>query len=254
MGPGDGRYGERACSMSAVDRPTNSSGHGSGHGPARGLSVAGDRAYDAIREIIVSGRVGPGGRLREGEISLELGVSRTPVREAIRRLAAEGFVDFLPNKGALVASWSEQELADIFELRVLLESHAARRAATRITDEHIDRLEELAAAMEAHLGRPIEVTDFRIAQLNNDFHRLILEASSSRLLSTTVQGALHVALVHRTFRRYSKREMQRSFSHHRELIDAMRAGDGDWAESVMRSHILAARDILLTGQKEAAQA
>lgn len=244
--------------MSTADRATKVGANGTDPGATtgaragvgRGLSVAGDRAYSAIREIIVSGRVGPGGRLREGEISLELGVSRTPVREAIRRLAAQGFVDFVPNKGALVASWNEQELADILELRVLLESHAAHRAASRISENHIERLEELAAAMEAHVGRPIEVTDFRIAQLNNDFHRLILEASNSRLLSTTVQGALHVALVHRTFRRYSEREMQRSFAHHRELIDAMRAGDGDWAESVMRSHIRAARDILLAGREQ----
>lgn len=208
-------------------------------------SVAGDRAYSAIREMVVSGRVGSNGRLLESRISSELGVSRTPVREAIRRLAAEGFVNFVPNKGAVVASWDDEELLDILELRALLESHAARRAATRIREEQIERLEELAAAMESHLGRPIEVTDFSIAQLNNEFHGIIIEASGSRVLSATVQGALHMALVQRTFRRYSPRELERSFAHHRELIEAMRARDGEWAGSVMQSHLRSARNILL---------
>lgn len=211
------------------------------------VTLASDRAYDAIRDLIVSAEYKPGDRLREGDLGERIGVSRTPIREALRRLVAEGLIDFLPNRGAFVASWDDDDLIDIFEIRSVLEGFACNRAASRIEQPEIDRLEELADAMEARY-RGTAIEHFHIALLNNEFHHVLLAASRSRLLTTTVEGVLRVALIHRTFLRFSDRDMQRSFHHHREIIDAVRSGDGEWAESVMRSHIRAARDIILNSR------
>ena len=210
---------------------------------------ASDRAYDAIRDLIVSAEFKPGDRLREGDLGERIGVSRTPIREALRRLVAEGLIDFLPNRGAFVASWDEDDLIDIFEMRSVLEGFACNRAASRIEQSEIDRLEELADAMEARYRRTT-IEHFHIALLNNEFHHVLLTASRSRLLTATVEGVLRVALIHRTFLRFSDRDMQRSFQHHREIIDAVRSGDGEWAESVMRSHIRSARDIILKSRSK----
>ncbi|MEX2562663.1 MAG: GntR family transcriptional regulator [Nitriliruptoraceae bacterium] len=208
------------------------------------MSKAVDGAYKAIREAILAGDLVPGSRLPEVELSSRIGVSRTPVREALRRLAAEGMVDFLPNRGAHVASWTESQLEEIFELRGLLEGHAASRSATRISAEELAQLSRLADAMEATAEERSDSASFEIAQLNNEFHQLILGASGSRHLETATLSIVQIALVHQTFARYTPRALERSFAHHRELIDALTAGDADWARSVMQSHILAARHIL----------
>lgn len=208
------------------------------------VTLASERAYDAIREMIVTGEYRPGDRLRESDLSERAGVSRTPVREALRRLIAEGLIDFLPNRGAFVATWDDDHLVDSFEIRAVLEGYACNRAATRIEPEEVDRLVELADRMEARY-RGTAVDLFQITQLNNEFHTLLVNASRSRILVNSVEGVLRVALVHRTFLRFSDADMHRSFRHHRELIDAVRSGDGEWAESVMRSHIRAARDVIL---------
>lgn len=207
------------------------------------MSKAAETAYGAIREGITTGDLPAGTRLREEDLSSRIGVSRTPIREALRRLAAEGIVEFLPNRGAHVASWSDLELEEIFELRSLLESHAAARAATRIERQDLERLQALADQMEQRLEDRTAEASFQISKLNNEFHSVILEANGSRHLESATQGVIQVALVHRTFVRYSPHALRRSFAHHRELIDALAARDPDWARSVMRSHILAARNI-----------
>jgi DNA-binding GntR family transcriptional regulator len=215
-----------------------------GHDVGMLMSKAAERAYESIREGITSGGYTAGSRLREQELSALIGVSRTPVREALRRLSAEGIVEFIPNRGAHVASWTDSDLEEIFELRALLESQAARRAATRIDDEGLDQLKDLASQMEALLAKRSEGEAIvEISRLNNEFHQLILEASGSRQLVTTTKGVIQVALVRRTFARYSGRALERSFAHHRELIESLVAGDSAWAGSVMHSHILAARHI-----------
>lgn len=209
---------------------------------------SGERAYEAIKQQILSGGYPAGARLREEELSAAVGVSRTPIREALRRLSAEGVVEFLPNRGAHVASWTDQELNEIFELRALLESYAARRAATRVGPTEIERLDKLASAMEEALDMDDEESLVRVAELNNEFHQLLMQAAASPQLVTMTQAIVQIPLVHRTFRRYTHADLLRSFAHHRELVDACRAGDGVWAESVMRSHILAARHIFDVGR------
>src|ERR687884_94343 len=104
---------------------------------ARNASVA---ATEVIREAIVDGRLAPGARLKEEELARELGISRTPIREALLILQAEGLVDAAPNRGATVRAHTAQDLDDLYQLRALLEGFAARRAAARLTAEQLEEL------------------------------------------------------------------------------------------------------------------
>ena len=105
-----------------------------------------EKAYAAIRAGIADGRFAPNTRITEQEVAAAAGVSRTPAREALRRLHAEGLVSFTPNQGAVVTSWSIDDIDEIFELRAVLESHGAYRAASRATPKQVTRLKELALA------------------------------------------------------------------------------------------------------------
>jgi DNA-binding GntR family transcriptional regulator len=201
---------------------------------------ASDHAYHLIRAQILSGARTGGDWLREGDLAEAIGVSRTPVREALRRLTAEGLVRYERNRGVQVAVWTTEDLDEIFSLRSVLEPWACRLAARSASESlNLDELDRLASAMdEAARGAVADVD--RITELNNRFHRLILEASNNRRLGSVVSSVVQVPLVWQTFSHYSDADLRRSLGHHHELVAALTAGDPDWAESVMRSHVRAA--------------
>lgn len=204
---------------------------------------AAERAYRQIRRFIDSGRFAPGARLREEELGALIGLSRTPVRDALRRLEVEGFIELEPNRGARVTEWSRHDLEEIFQLRVPVESLAAHLAATRITATDLDRLVHLAERMElAPEGDPDIWMDV-VSDLNNAFHDVIAEASGNRRLARMRETIVQVPVVQSTFRKYDRGNLQRSFREHRELIAALRAGDADLAAGIMRVHVLAARSV-----------
>lgn len=212
------------------------------------MSTASARAYELIRSLILEGRFAPGERLKEEELTDLCGVSRTPVREGLRRLAIEGLVVVTPHQGAQVADVGEGELEEIYALRAMIEGHAAGRAALFIKEEDIDRLKQLAAEMEAAvadaagsmLGAPGAELNARFTPANSEFHRIILDAAMSPRLAAMAALVVEIPLILRTLARYSDQELMRSLQHHRELIAAFEARDDDWARSVMRSHIHAA--------------
>lgn len=206
------------------------------------MGAATAKAYDAIRAGILSGQYRPQMRLREEVLSVEIGVSRTPVREALRQLAVEGLLEFQPNRGAKVISLSQSEIDDVFEIRALLESHAARRAAIRATEEQIESLDALANEMLENVHGTKFDSDLQ-ASLNDRFHRGIVEASGSTQLVHLVVSVVRASLVYQTFRSYSPEQRRRSANHHMELVAAMRARNEHWAGSVMRAHIFAAQSI-----------
>lgn len=203
-----------------------------------------------LRSGILSGAYPVGFHLRESTLAAEMGVSRTPVREALQRLAVEGMVDLYPNRGARVAGWSEEELEEISGLRILLESYGARLAAGRVTEAGLQRLRELAQQMEDALNASRGPQHDRVAALNNEFHMMILGAAGNQRLSSILSSLVHLPLVHRTFLRYSPARLRQSMSHHRELIEALAQHDPDWAEAVMRSHLIAARSFLVSAGEE----
>lgn len=199
------------------------------------------RICRAIRRRILSGAYPPGAHLGAAELAAEFGVSRTPAREALLVLGSEGFVEVIPNRGAHVRSWSEADVEEVFELRALLEPHAAFRAALRAAPADIARLEALCAAMEAAAAGPTADDRDRLAALNDEFHRLIAALAGGARLERFVNATYQLALQVWTFGAFGERDMARSMAHHRDLVDAFRAGDAALAKSIMEAHILIAR-------------
>lgn len=208
---------------------------------------------DGVRELILGGQYPTGSRLGEVELAATLGVSRTPVREALRLLASEGLVEITPNKGARVMTWSPSELDEVFALRAQVEGLAARRAAERGTVRQLDELERLAVAhAEATAvgpGRDLS----RIYELNAEFHGGVVRAGQGGTSLSGVIGSLvHSVVLHRTLHTFDDVAMERSSRHHLELVAAIRNRDPEWAECVMRSHLYAARAALLGPRPAAA--
>lgn len=208
---------------------------------------AGDVAYEAIKSAIVMGEFAPRAHLGEAAVAARFGVSRTPVREAFRRLEAEGLLDIVPHLGVRVAQWSANDIDDNVAIRVLLEAHAAQQAATRISQADVRRLHDLARQIQQKSLVSLEsreAADERCV-LNGEFHDLIIEASGNRHLKRMVAGIVNFPLVKWYFRGFTEQEIARSDAHHLELVEAMRTGNADWAGAVMKSHILSGRNAML---------
>lgn len=200
------------------------------------MSRASDRAYNQIRTLILSGKLSPGAQLREEQLAELCGVSRTPVRDALRRLEAELFVVRSDSQRSFVADWSREDVDEMFTLRGMLESHAAARAASRISGSAIEHLRELNRAIEAAIsGNRPDVQEF--LEHNRAFHTVILDAADSPRLSATLSTLVEQPVVRRTALLYSPDQLFRSANEHNELIAAFEARDPDWARAVMHGHI-----------------
>lgn len=203
------------------------------------------RIYGAIKEQIIDGRYAPGARITEQNIAAQFNTSRTPVREAMRQLVADGFALFKPNSGTVVRQWSPEEVRQIFELRVFIEGEIAGHAAAGITAGELAELVRIQEQIESGGVDTSPANTARIAPLNREFHRIIAQASHNERLVSMLASAIEVPIVQQTFRSYSPQRLARSFSHHGELIDALSAHDGAWAKAVMSSHIHSAKQTLL---------
>jgi DNA-binding GntR family transcriptional regulator len=211
--------------------------------------TASREAAELIRAAIVEGRLQPGERLKEERLARELGVSRTPIREALLFLEAEGTVVLQPNRGATVRRFTPEEIRDAYDLRALLEGHAARRAAERIGPGELDALAESCARFEAlQAGEVAE-----LARENHLFHHTILEAAGSERLGSMVRGVVELPLVYKAFFWYSPEQQRLSAHHHRRLERALRDRDARRAELLMQEHVFEARDFLVE-ELERAQA
>ncbi|ARP86697.1 GntR family transcriptional regulator [Bordetella genomosp. 9] len=215
------------------------------------MPSARDLVYAELRRRLMSGAFLPGQRLREEHIASELAVSRTPVRNAIERLAAEGLVKRDGRRGTVVLGWSDRDINDAFELRLLLEPYAARAAAARASAAQIDALEDLNTRML----RAIESDDpdrvDKVQYYNNRFHHALIEAAQSARVRAVVDDLLDLPIIIGSFYFYSREDMLRSVEHHRQIIAALRACDPACAEAAMRLH-LAATHLLFRGQRKTA--
>lgn len=200
------------------------------------MSKASDRAYAQIRTMILSGALPPGAALREEHLAETCGVSRTPVREAMRRLEAELFVRKTETQRSFVVDASPDDIADAFELRTMLESHAARRAASRIAEGEIKLLRDHNAAIQ----QAIEQTPPNIPAFldhNRHFHAIILKAAASERLSSMLAQIVEQPVVLRTALHYDRDSLRRAHREHDELLAAFARQDGNWAAAVMTGHI-----------------
>ena len=216
------------------------------------MATAGGQAYEAIRRSILDGAFAPGARLKEEELTALCGVSRTPVREALKRLAAEGLVVLAPHQGAQVVALDPADLEERYALRAMVEGHAAARAAARITPEALAALMAVQAELEAVVAQTVATGDAaaaaRFLPLNDAFHQGILDAAESPRLAAMALLVIELPFRRRTLSRYSPDELERSMQHHRELLAALQARDAEWAGSTMRSHVRAALQVLLRGE------
>jgi DNA-binding GntR family transcriptional regulator len=209
------------------------------------MAAAVERAYAAIREGILGGIYPANSHLKAEDLAVAIGVSRTPVREALRRLHAEGLVDFVANRGAYVLSWDKSDVEEVFGLRLVLESFGAERAATLRSPEQLAQLRQLAERMTAAAReRPPHYLE-TVAQLNTEFHTLVHTASGIKRLPPILMTVIQIPLTMRTFSRYSDEDLERSMAHHREIVAAFAVRDSQWAGAVMRSHIEAAHHVFL---------
>ncbi|TCJ18087.1 GntR family transcriptional regulator [Rubrobacter taiwanensis] len=208
---------------------------------------------ESIRHSILVGEYGPGERLVEEQLARRLGVSRTPVRQALAMLEAEGLVEIAPNRGAMVCGFTIEEVWDIYDLRAVLEGHAARRAAARIRAEELERLGALCEQMESVKpgGFGDREEEIRcLVRLNNDFHGAIVEASRNRRLRHLVQRTVQLPLVFKAFFWYTPEERFISNHYHRQILRALEQGDAERAEIVMREHVYEGRDFVIRALEE----
>ena len=182
---------------------------------------AAERAYNTLRAGIIEGLHPPGARVTEQEVAASAGVRRTPVREALRRLEAEGLLRFVPHQGAFVTSWSDQDAEDIFELRAMLEGYGARLAAGKATAEETCQLRQLAEDQCQEAAECSPGCLERIADLNSQFHRRLQQLAASTRLQATLATLSNAPLVLQTFRDYDSGDLMRSANHHMEIVEAI---------------------------------
>jgi DNA-binding GntR family transcriptional regulator len=219
----------------------------------RSLTSA-ERVLHAVRELILGGQLTPGARLGEVELAERLGVSRTPVREALSRLAAEGIVEIQPNLGARVATWTVAELEGVFDLRSAIEPQLTAYVVPNAGPADLAELDDLAHRM-ADVGCPGPGQNLdALVPLNRAFHDRLVALADHPTLATALAAAIHPPIVLRNFHAYDEASLRRSLAHHVEIVAALRAGDATWARAVMTAHIHNARAVMVRAARAAAGA
>jgi DNA-binding GntR family transcriptional regulator len=193
-----------------------------------------DQVYAAIRERITSGSLPRGARVHQEDLAEELGVSRTPVREALRRLAAEGLVEMRTNRGARVADVDQHGMRVSYEARTVIEPGAARLAAGQQLEEPLARMRAAVAAQRRSL-RNVQ----RSFEANREFHLALAAASGNEFLSQFAER-LWVARIGETIYERQVQTQERMLldvREHEQILEAIEAGDGRRAESLTRRHL-----------------
>ena len=193
------------------------------------------RVYHKIRDNILSGVYKENEELKEVSIGEELGVSRTPVREAFRQLELEGLIQIIPNKGAYVTGITIKDVEDIYMMRSKLEGLAARWATTNITKEQMEEMEENIYLSEFHASKGHME---QIAVLDNRFHEIIYEACNSKMLEHQLRDFHEYVLRVRKRTLSQFKRSSESTKEHREIMEAIKAGDADRAEEAANRHIV----------------
>ncbi len=193
------------------------------------------RVFGHIREGILSGRYNENEELKENAIGAELGVSRTPVREALRQLELEGLVTIVPNKGAYVTGISEKDIHDIYTIRSYLEGLCARWACEHITEEQLDAIEEVIYLSEFHTGKGHFE---QVVELDSKFHKLVYGACGSKILEHELSDFHHYVERVRKITLSKKERAVRSNAEHTAILSAIRARDGALAEKLAHEHII----------------
>ena len=205
----------------------------------RGLPLR-DRIHDKLRAAIISGELSPGTPVIEAELATKLGASRTPVREALRRLEAAGLLEPRGLRGSVVRELKSDEVQCVFEIREALESLAARRAARTIRDADVRRLEQLVDGMRAGVDDPAE-----IGRCDTAFHDTILAVANGDRLKRMLTDLREELIAYRFLALSDPDRRRATIAEHDEIVAALRAHDEEAAAARTAAHIANARAAVL---------
>jgi len=201
------------------------------------MAIASDKAYELLKQRVVAGAYAPGAQLKEEHIARELEISRTPIRAALKRLVQDGLATADAGRGVRVSEWTESDIDETYQLRGLLEGHAAELAARRGGLALADRLDDLNGRMERTIAKGGRSMAEQLQEINAQFHRAILEASGSPRLRAMLAGLIDMPVVIRSYFISTPDDLLQSLQHHRDLAAAVRVGDPDLARQVMQLHL-----------------
>lgn len=202
-----------------------------------GLSLT-SKIFNILREDILNGKYGEGEKLVEAKLAEELGVSRTPVREALKQLELESIVENIPNRGVIVLGVSSQDIHDIYEIRAAIEGIAARWAVDRITDEELNALKEVYELMEFYnFKKDVE----KFAELNTKFHEIIYKATKSRYLEQVLKDFQYYMKKTRRKSLQVEGRIHESLKEHKYILDAFMDRDKEKAEKTLTTHVCNSR-------------
>jgi len=188
-----------------------------------------------IRKMIRKGTLVKGQKIDEKSVCESMGVSRTPVREALRLLKSEGLIQLVPHKGAFVSQPCIEEINDMFEVMSVLEGTCARLATTHMKEKDLRKIEALHEELEAHYqNRDYDA----YLRKNNVFHVFIQELAGNRVLNDVINGLRQKILLYRQRQLYQPERFDQSIQEHRNLMGAFRMLDPESAESLMKHHLL----------------
>lgn len=190
--------------------------------------------FEALREVILNGQLKPGERLMEVQLAEEMGVSRTPVREAIRKLELEGFVVMIPRKGAYVSDLSTKDIADVFEIRSALETLAAVLACDRITNEELEELERiLIKVADCVAANDLE----KLVEADTQFHDVLYKASRNSRLVQIISNLRENIQRFRAISMGTPGRMRETFEEHKQLVEAITERNAELARRIAQEHI-----------------
>lgn len=209
----------------------------------RSISIA-DQVFEQLERDILSGKYPRGELLSELRLSSEMGVSRTPVREAIRRLQQENIVQEC-GRGVMVLGISQEDMLDMYDIRIRLDGLAARRAAENMSDEELREMKEIVELQEFYAAKEGDEYSTKLYELDSQFHELLYQGGKSRMLAEVLCS------VHRKMAKYRMSSLSRqrraamSIGEHKEIYTALASRNGDRAEEVAQRHAMNARKSMI---------
>ncbi|MEQ7871741.1 GntR family transcriptional regulator [Chromohalobacter salexigens] len=220
----------------------NATGTPGGHDDPPEVRTLAERVFQQLQSAIVRGELAPGTKITEPGLAKAYGISRGPLREAMRRLEAHRLIERIPHVGARVVKLSMRELLELFDLREALESMAARLAARHMTATEIAGLRDVLAVHERQEDLQRDEAYFQ-REGDLDFHYCIVQGSHNRMLMTMLCDDLYYLVrLYRTQFSANGARPQRAFVEHHRIVDAIEAGDEELAELLMRRHVSASRE------------
>ncbi len=192
------------------------------------------KVFEQLEDDILKGRYRPGDCLNELKLTQEMGVSRTPIREAIRQLELEGLVAYTPNRGVVVRGLSEEDVRDIYQIRLMIEGMTARRAAETITPVQLEELKEIIELEEFYTDKKDAQ---QLSKLDSKFHETIYKAGGSHLIAKTMKAFHHYVKNARDVSLSFPERAKNTYMEHKSIYDAILERDRELAEILMEQHV-----------------